>query len=160
GTWSAAAYAQTVLMRDVTVKKVLQEETLSGCSVKFDIGYQDHTYRQGLPSVVSGDVNWFLRPLGGLQSLNVEGHDISADMTPIGVVLITNAVSHVDPSTCLADEQSSCESPLGFCAVYRSEKAMQLMHSAIPAFALGFHRQGIGMGRIRLPIVIRGQQLK
>jgi len=160
GAWSVTAQAQTVLMRDVTVKKVLQAETLSGCSIKFDVGYRDHTYRQGLPSVVSGDVTWYLRPMGAWASLTVTGQDISAEMEPMGDFLITNAFIDVDTSTYLADEQSSCESPLGFCAVYRAEKATRLMHSAIPAFALGFDREGTRMGRIRLPIVIEGQQLK
>src|SRR5262249_22609895 len=84
GAWSDTAQDQAGLMSDVTVKKVLKAETLSGCSIKFDVGYRDHTYRQGLPSVVSGDVTWYLRPMGAWASLTVTGQDISAEMEPMG----------------------------------------------------------------------------
>jgi len=156
----AGAQAQTILVRDITITRVSQAETLSGCSVNFDIGYRDHTYRQGLPSVVSGGLTWYLRPLGAWAALRVVGQDISADMEPLPHFQVTNAFIDVDTSTYLADEQSACENPQGFCAVYRSEKAMKLMHSAIPSFVLGFNRHATGMGHIRLPIAIEGPQLK
>jgi hypothetical protein len=158
-TWSAGAHAQTILVRDITIKKVSQAGTLSGCAVNFDVGYQDHTYRQGLPSVVSGGITWYLRPHGAWASLKLVGQDISEAMAPMGHFQITNAFIEVDAATYLSDEQSMCENPQGFCAVYHAEKAMKLMHSAIPTFALGFNRQATGMGQIRLPIVIVEPQL-
>lgn len=157
---SARAYAQNILVRDIAIKRVSQEEKLSGCSVNFDVGYQDHAYRGGLPSVVSGSITWYLRPLGSWATLKVTGQDISDAMTLKGSFQITNAFIDVGASTYLADEQSACDHPQGFCGVYRSDKAMKLMHSAIPTFVLGFHRQATGMGQIRLPIVIEGPELK
>ena len=156
----ADAQAQTILVHDITIRRVSQAETLSGCSVNFDIGYRDHTYRQGLPSVISGGLTWYLRPLGAWAALKVVGQDISADMEPMPHFQVTNAFIDVDTTTYLADEQSACENPQGFCAVYRSDKAMKLMHSAIPNFVLGFNRHETGMGHIRLPIGIAGEQLK
>ena len=157
---STGAYAQSVLVRDITIKRVSVGETLSGCSVNFDVGYQDRTHRPGLASLVSGDMSWYVRPLGAWATLKVVGQDISEAMAPLSPFHVTNAFIDVDTSTYLADEQSTCEHPLGFCAVYRSEKALQLMHRAIPAFILGFHREATGMGNIRLPIELGGAQLK
>ena len=116
--------------------------------------------RQGLASLVSGGITWYVRPLGAWATLNVVGQDISEAMAPLSPFHVTNAFIDVDTSTYLADEQSTCEHPLGFCAVYRSEKAMRLMHSAIPAFVLGFNREATGMGNIRVPIVVEEPQLK
>jgi len=160
GIKTTGAHAQSILMRDITIKRVSVAGSLSGCSVNFDVGYQDHTHRPGLASLVSGGITWYVRPLGAWATLNVLGQDITEAMTPMSPFLVTNAFIDVDTSTYLADEQSTCEHPLGFCVVYRSEKAMQLMHSAIPAFVLGFHRQGTGMGNIRVPIQVEEPQLK
>jgi hypothetical protein len=157
---STGAYAQSILVRDITIKRVSVAGALSGCSVNFDVGYQDRTHRPGLASLVSGGVTWYVRPLGTWATLKVVGQDISEAMAPLSPFHVTNAFIDVDTSTYLADEQSTCEHPLGFCAVYRSEKALQLMHRAIPAFILGFHRQATGMGNIRLPIEVEGPQLK
>jgi hypothetical protein len=154
------AYAQSVLVRDITIKRVSVAGALSGCSVNFDVGYQDHRHRPGLASLVSGGMTWYVRPLGTWATLKVVGQDISEAMAPLSPFHVTNAFIDVDTSTYLADEQSTCEHPLGFCAVYRSEKALQLMQRAIPAFILGFHRQATGMGNIRLPIVVEGAELK
>src|SRR5262245_38814292 len=156
----AGAQAQSILVRDITVKRIAVAGTLAGCSVNFDVGYQDHTHRSGLASLVSGGITWYVRPLGAWATLNVVGQDISEAMAPMSPFQVTNAFIDVDTSTYLADEQATCEHPMGFCVVYRSEKAMQLMQSAIPAFVLGFHRQGTGMGNIRVPIVVEGPQLK
>jgi hypothetical protein len=159
-SWPTGAYAQSVLVRDVTIKRVSLAGTHSGCSVNFDIGYQDHTHRPGLASLVSGDMTWYVRPRGTWATLKVVGQDIAEAMAPMSPFHVTNAFIDVDTSTYLADEQSTCEHPQGFCAVYNSEKATQLMQRAIPAFILGFHRQATGMGNIRLPIVVEGPQLK
>jgi hypothetical protein len=157
---STGAYGQSVLVRDITIKRVSVAGTLSGCSLNFDVGYQDHTHRSGLASLVSGGMTWYVRPLGTWATLKVVGQDISEAMAPLSPFHVTNAFIDVDTSTYLADEQSTCEHPLGFCAVYRSEKALQLMQRAVPAFILGFHRQATGMGNIRLPIKVEGPQLK
>ena len=157
---AAGAHAQSILVRDITIKRVSVAGTLSGCSVNFDVGYQDHTHRPGLASLVSGGITWYVRPLGAWATLNVLGQDITEAMMAMSPFLVTNAFIDVDTSTYLADEQSTCEHPLGFCAVYRSEKAMRLIHSAIPAFVLGFHWQGTGMGNIRVPIQVEEPQLK
>jgi hypothetical protein len=157
---STGAKAQSVLVRDITIKRVSLAGEVSGCSINFDVGYQDHTHRPGLASLVSGGMTWYVRPLGTWATLKVVGQDISEAMAPLSPFHVTNAFIDVDTSTYLADEQSTCEHPLGFCAVYRSEKALQLMHRAIPAFILGFHRQATGMGNIRLPIVVDGPQRK
>jgi hypothetical protein len=160
GIGAAGAHAQSILVRDITIKRVSLAGTLSGCSVNFDVGYQDHTHRPGLASLVSGGITWYVRPLGSWATLKVVGQDISEAMAPLSPFQVTNAFIDVDTSTYLADEQSTCEHPLGFCAVYRSEKAMRLMHSAIPAFVLGFNREAAGMGNIRVPIVVEEPQLK
>ena len=157
--WPSCGQAQTVLMRDVTIQKVPQAGTLEGCSVAFDVGYQDHTHRQGLPSVVSGSVTWYLQRQRTWATLKVVGQDISAAMVPIGHFLITNAFIDVDTSTYLADEQSTCEHPQGFCAVYDTEKAVRLMSNAMPAFIVAFNRHSTGLD-IRLPIVMQEPQLK
>jgi hypothetical protein len=152
------AQAQTILLRDITVKKLSQAGSLSGCAVNFEIGFQDHAYRRGQASVISGALSWYLRPLGAWASLEVVGQDISEGATTTGFH-VTNAFIDVETTTYLADEQSSCDNPQGFCAVYRSDKAMRLLHAAIPTFVLGFNRQETGMGHIRLPIAIeRAQQ--
>jgi hypothetical protein len=151
----AAVYAQTILLRDITVKKLSQAGSLSGCAVNFEIGFQDHAYRRGQASVVSGALTWYLRPLGAWATIEVVGQDISEDATTMGFH-VTNAFIDVETTTYLADEQSSCENPQGFCAVYHSDKAMRLLHSAIPTFVLGFNRQENGMGHIRLPIAVDG----
>jgi hypothetical protein len=160
GLGAANADAQSILVRDITIKRVSLAGSVAGCSVNFDVGYQDHTHRPGLASLVSGGITWYVRPLGAWATLKVVGQDISEAMAPMSPFQVTNAFIDVDTSTYLADEQSTCEHPQGFCAVYRSEKALRLMHSALPAFVLGFNRQATGMGNIRVPIVLEEPQRK
>ena len=96
GIAAPGAHAQSILVSDITIKRVSVAGTLSGCSVNFDVGYQDHTHRPGLASLVSGGITWYVRPLGAWATLKVLGQDITEAMMPMSPFLVTNAFIDVD----------------------------------------------------------------
>src|SRR5262245_48063575 len=145
--------AQAQQYQEININRISNGGVLAGCSIVFDIGYQDFSYRQGLPSLASGSLNFYLNPKSAYASLKVIGQDFTATATRIGFFQITNAFVEVNGTPYLIDKQSQCENPTGFCAAYGSAKAMELLKAATRTFTVGFNRRANGMD-IRLAVAL------
>ena len=152
------AQAQSVMHQEVNINRISSGGVLAACSVVFDILYRDFVYRQGVPSLASGSLSFYLQPNRGFASVKVVGQDLSAAAEQLGFFQVTNAFVEVNGTAYLIDRKSQCERPTGFCAGYGYAKAMDLLKSAMPTFAIGFNRKAKGMD-IRLPVTLEQPQL-
>jgi hypothetical protein len=111
------ARAQSVMHQEININRISNGGVLAACSVVFDILYRDLVYRQGLPSLASGSLNFYLQPRGAFASVKVVGQDLSAAAEQLGFFQVTNAFVEVNGTAHQIDKQTQCDRPTGSRAV-------------------------------------------
>jgi hypothetical protein len=159
-----AQSAQNVVSSEVWIEEVRQQGELTGCAVRFSIGFQDHVYRRGAVSGIGGTIGIYSvarqKPqvcAGG--SLKVMGVDLYQGRVP-NAFTVANAYLSVPSKVLnrqmLAEAHYQCDEPTAFCGVYGLSNALNIAgviadkHAAAMAVVLNRHN-GID---ISVPITI------
>lgn len=132
-------------MQVAEFKTLTADGKLIGCSIEFSMGFQDHVYRQGAYSGVTGSINlWGNKGLYG--SFKLVGADIDTGQAlPFQV-----SSAHVfgSPGTKpYQSQQVECENPKHFCAALSADAFLDVIASASAtgAIRMAFNRKKGGM---------------
>jgi hypothetical protein len=159
-----AQSAQNVVSSEVWIEEVRKQGVLTGCSLRFVIGYQDYAYRRGAISSIGGTIGIHSvareKPqacAGG--NLKIVGVDFDQDLKSSAFFPVSHAYLSL-PGNGLnrqlpVEGRYQCDEPTAFCGFYGLVLALDIVGAVMDkdaaAVSIVFSRGGIN---ISIPVTL------